>query len=564
MRPVLRFGSVIVLISSVLASAPTHVGAAELAFSRADFSSGLLALAHLASDGAFSGGAGQVDNVSCTSTGAPYADFALSCDGPLSPEDETPIVADPENPNHLLAGSNDYQLVFKDGTLLARVPTGFFVSFDGGRTWTDGQIPMGSGGGGGNGDPAPAFDAKYDTAHMVQLNAGCGNGGQFFCGNISITISNSIDGGRTWGNPVVIAQGSGSFTPSAAGVFNDKPWLVADNDPSSRFFGRLYVTFTRFVLSKFGLVEAPIYLSTSDDAGRSWTTPKEISGVNGTYCTVMISGAAGACNIDQFSTVVTLPGGGVVVHFKNAQHAAAWETPDEFENQTMAVRSTNGGKTWSAPVHIADLEDAVPEDYPRNADGRGTQTGFQFRTQTVQGMTVDSGTGYLYAFWTDNRDGTRDTGGTAITHTNVFMTKSVDGGVTWTAPSRVTSGPADKWMAWGAAQGGVVKVMYMDASYVYPARDRYGITLATSRNGGSSWSFRRVDSGLSNPNNSLWFRAHVEGCDLCSLFIGDYNGMAIDSLGRTHIVWTDMRRIAVVPALGNRTGAPSEVFYARR
>jgi len=34
----------------------------------------------------------------------------------------------------------------------------------------------------------------------------------------------------------------------------------------------------------------------------------------------------------------------------------------------------------------------------------------------------------------------------------------------------------------------------MDGSYDYPNRDLYGITLATSTDGGSSWSFERVDT----------------------------------------------------------------------
>jgi len=185
-------------------------------------SGSLVELSRLASDGAFSGGAGQVSKVTCTSTGNPASSVDLSCDGATNPDNELTVAVDPENPNHLLAGSNDYQILFQGGTIVARVPTGYFTSFDGGSTWTDGQIPMGSGGGGGNGDPSPAFDAKFDSAHMVQLNAGCGQAGPY-CGHISITVSSSADGGLTWGSPVTIAQGSGSLTPSANGIFLDKP-----------------------------------------------------------------------------------------------------------------------------------------------------------------------------------------------------------------------------------------------------------------------------------------------------------------------------------------------------
>jgi hypothetical protein len=520
----------------------------------------------LAEMGAFSGGigGGQIDNSTCTVVGNPAVNIDLSCDNPISPEDETPIVVDPNNPNHLLARSNDYFITFTGSTVHACVPTGFFVSFDGGQTWLDGQIPMGSGGNGGNGDPSPAFNAKFGTAHMAQLSAGCGTK---YCGQISVSVSTSRDGGRSWGQPVTAAQGSGSLTPSASGIFNDKEWLVADNNPASPHYGRLYLIYSRFLLSGGAFLESPIYFSYSDDAGETWTAPKEISGSNPTYCTFQADGLAGECDEDESSTPVVLPDGTVVIHFENEQNSAAWESPGELENQTMVVRSTDGGATWSNPIHIADLEDSGIEgvafrDYPANVDDRGTQTGHQFRTQSVQGMTVDPSTGALYAFWTDNRDGVHDVDN-PVTETNVFITKSTDGGLTWQGPLRVTSGPGDRWMPWGAAANGVVKVMYMDGSYDYPNRNLYGITLATSTDGGTNWSFERVDTAPSDPDHSIWFRAGVTGCEQCSLFIGDYNGLAIDSLGRSHVIWADMRRTATVPELG-RTGKPGDADYARR
>ena len=99
----------------------------------------------------------------------------------------------------------------------------------------------------------------------------------------------------------------------------------------------------------------------------------------------------------------------------------------------------------------------------------------------------------------------------------------------------MSSGAPDKFFPAVAARAGVVKVMYMDTTYD-PSHREYGITLATSTDGGSTWSHQRVDTGLSMPNNSMWFRANAPGCELCATFIGDYNGVAIDTLGRTHIV----------------------------
>jgi hypothetical protein len=321
---------------------------AEPAYAREEFSGSLQILNDLAAQGAFSGGAGQISKATCQSSGDPKATIDISCDGNTDPDNETPIVIDPSDPNHLLAGSNDYHIFIKGSSITARVPTGFFVSFDGGKTWTDGQIPMGSGGSGGNGDPTPAFDAKHGVALMGQLTAGCGQLGPY-CGNISASVSRSRDGGLTWNVPVTVAQGSGSLTPSADGVFIDKPWLTVDNDPTSPYYGRAYLAYTKYQISRGDVLESPIFLTTSGDGGKTWTTPKEISGSNSNYCTIQASGPAGACDEDEFSTPVLLPGGTVVVHFENQQNQRAWESPDEFENQTMVVRSTDGGATWSNP-----------------------------------------------------------------------------------------------------------------------------------------------------------------------------------------------------------------------
>ncbi len=144
------------------------------------------------------------------------ADVKLSCDDATSPENETPIVVDPANPNHLLAGSNDYHMVSpatpcrggSDGLL--RV---FRRRHDlDRRADPDGLRLRASA----TGIPSPAFDRKFGTAHMAQLNTSCGNTGPN-CGSISISVATSRDGGRTWGNPVNAANGSGSLTPSPQG-----------------------------------------------------------------------------------------------------------------------------------------------------------------------------------------------------------------------------------------------------------------------------------------------------------------------------------------------------------
>src|SRR5215217_779229 len=69
-------------------------------------------LSHLLAGLGGGGGGGSISKSTCTSTGNPAANVRLNCDDPISPDNETPVIADPLDPNHLLAGSNDYYLTF--------------------------------------------------------------------------------------------------------------------------------------------------------------------------------------------------------------------------------------------------------------------------------------------------------------------------------------------------------------------------------------------------------------------------------------------------------------------
>src|SRR5438876_993826 len=70
--------------------------------------------------------------------GAGVFDKDISCDDPIAPDNETAIAVHPTKPNLLLAGSNDYQLNFMGNTVNVQVPSGWFLSQDGGKTWIDG------------------------------------------------------------------------------------------------------------------------------------------------------------------------------------------------------------------------------------------------------------------------------------------------------------------------------------------------------------------------------------------------------------------------------------------
>lgn len=531
-------------------------------------------------DPAASPGAGTTDVASCTTTGDPSADIDISCDDPIAPDNELAIVANPEDPDHLLAGSNDYQLYFRGNTAIVRIPVGSFVSFDGGVTWHDSQVPLGNSSLG-TGDPAPAFNVKFDTVHMASLGFVCG---QFspFCTRGNIQVATSHDGGLTWERPVTVANGIGADV-AAQQVFNDKEWLIADNNPASPYFGRLYLVWVAFRIEKGGYDESPVMFSYSDDAGQNWSAPMEISGRNEQFCTfqddandVLAGEDAFECDQDQFAYPAVGPGGVLYVHFHNEQNQQAWEAPEMYESQIMVVKSTDGGATWSDPVHVVQMEDSYTAppvgaagDYPLNVQNRTTLTGHQMRVNSAGNIAVDPNSGVIYIVFADNADGTNSSAN-PVTDTNIFLAYSMDGGASWVggddgsdtdlaARIRVdASGGSDQWFPWVDVDpvDGSVHVLYMDGR---ADRDLYDITLASSTDMGASFSHEVVSQEPSNPDNSLFFRSGAPGCEGCATFIGDYNGLAVDMLGRAHGVWTDMRR--VVTADGRTV---EDAFYARR
>jgi hypothetical protein len=418
---------------------------------------------------------------------------------------------------------------------------------------------------------------------MASLGFVCG---QFapLCTRGNIQVATSWDGGLSWDKPVTVSKGIGSDM-AAQEIFNDKEWITADNNPSSPFFGRMYLVWVAYRIEKGFFDESPMMFSYSDDAGQTWTEPREISGRNEFYCTfqddaddVLQGEDAFECDQDQFAYPAVGPNGVLYVHFHNEQNEQAWEAPEMYESQIMIVKSEDGGETWTDPMHVVQLEDSYTAppvgesgDYPISVDFRTTMTGHQFRVNSAGNIAVDPNTGRIYIVFADNADGLNSRPD-PVTDTNIFLAYSDDGGINWsggddgtnTNPSariRVDDSPdSDQWFPWAdVGTDGSLHVLYMDGR---TDRDLYDISIASwSGAGVPSFALQVVSQAPSNPDNSLFFRAGsgAVGCEGCATFIGDYNGIAVDSSGRVHGVWTDMRR--AVTADG-RTA--EDAFYARR
>ena len=543
----------------------------------------------------------QIEEFTCESAGDPSAGAVdMSCNTTefgqdFAPDNEIAIVVDPEDPLHLVAGSNDYFYRFNNatGARQALVPTGFFTSFDGGETWLDGQVPFGSGNG--SGDPAPAFDAKHDVVVMAQLQNVGGQGAGFaVAGNIG--VSRSLDGGVTWQPPVVVFKGQGAgIGPATNAVFWDKEYIGVDNHSGSPFFGRIYVTATRFLNGPKGAyTESPIWLSYSDDGGLTWSVPKEISGSNPAFCTYQETGAAGECDEDQFSNPVAASDGTLYVYFLNEQNEAEWEAPFDFDQQVMVVKSSDGGVTFTAPVPAAQLEDGL-SDTPWSVLGRQTIWGHQIRWASFGNLSVNPNDPEdVVVTWADRGSPNPNVGdgscifevpGTAPNYdpcnagpgsaVNIWMARSTDGGASWGARTAVAASPNSQWFPWAGHLSDGTLVVAFDQDVAPAPADQFEHVVSI---GGAAATavgpLENIDVSVTHwtgQYTTAWpaicgpagytdgLGTDAEGKD-CNAFHGDYTGLAVGPDDTIHIVWTGLNRLATSPQIDFYTGQPHQGY----
>jgi hypothetical protein len=526
-----------------------------------------------------------------------------------APDNEIAVAVDPLNPNHIVAGSNDYFYRFNNstGARQGQIVTGFFTSFNGGASWIDGQIPTRTGRSGG--DASPAFDRRHGTVMMAELENAAGLGG----GSVSqgdVAVSRSTDGGRNWSEPITVFQGKGAnIGPANNATFYDKEWLTVDNNPSSPYYGRAYLVVGRFLSGLHGSYdESPIMLSTSDDGGRTWTKQREISG-SSELCTAQSAGVAGECDENEFAIPEVASNGRLYVHFLNGQNDAEWEVDGDADNQVMVIRSDDGGQTFSDPVAVVQLEDGL-SDTPTSVIGRKTVWGHQIRWTAAGNISVDpTDPDHVEVVFADR--GTPNPNASAAcmaapavapdydpcdagpgSELDIYKVESIDGGETWSGRQVVDATAGHAWFPWADHRpDGELVVAYdhddqPSGAGFPPANDTFHHVLLSPGGG------RELLGAAENVDVSVthWSGQYVgepnwpdvcgpvgysdgpvidaEGKD-CNNFHGDYTGMAVDTSGRAHVVWTGLNRFAVSPQFdpyvgGQHDGYAQDAMYARR
>lgn len=292
-----------------------------------------------------------------------------------------------------------------------------------------------------------------------------------------VFIRRSLDGGKTWeANAAAIDE-----QPTRPDMpFEDKPYLIADNNPHSPYSGTLYVGWT-----EFSLVKSIVLFSRSNNGGISWSQPFEISSHEG-----LPRDDNGA--VEGFMAAAA----------PNGLLYTVWAD----ENSIAFTQSRDGGITF---VPSRKIVDTAPLYF--NVEGVERSNGFPQ-------IAVDARTGRIFVTWADYRNGDVD----------VFCVTSMDRGRNWSRPVRVNNDPihdgADQFFQWLAVDpsDGSADVAFYDRRDD-PENRKASVVLARSTDGGQTFA------------NYEWSENSFDPSDV---FLGDYTGISAMN-GKVYGAWTE-------------------------
>src|SRR4051794_14885941 len=442
---------------------------------------------------------------------------------------EPSIAVNPQNPLNVVAA-------YQEGRRAngGDATNGYATSFDGGATWTSGELPKLTKQIAPKGEFERASDAvvAFGPDNVVYANSLIFDQDTSAGLRSGMAVNVSKDGGKTWSDPIV-------FQDDRLGGTNDKNWIVVDNsDAPGHHKGRVYVIWDRV---------APVVYQYCDhdcDQRANWLpTFDTLSGV-------VFPGQG----IGAYPVIMDNGGLGIVLSTLSAGVETSPDEPDEgADNQVFISAPTAGRTPYPAPLQF------LPPIQIATNGSNGTVA--QRASEGLPAAAADPNRGTLYAVWDDGRFRSDDVN-------DAVISRSTDNGQTWSAPARVNPGPKnDKVNHYNITLAvGTDGKVYVD----YRQRDQSGAkplftpTIETyhqqSSDGGRTWTQPLlVDSVPSN--------AYYDAFSRAGSFEGDYNQTATAG-GYTYVTRAkgrpafDGERVALTPVPDDDTHETVELTDA--
>ena len=356
------------------------------------------------------------------------------------------LAVDPADPSRLAAAW------IQDGGL--SVVSAF--SRDGGLTWKRVLVPGVSRCTGGNtgGAVNPWSSFGPDRAlYAVSLGADVEPGFPLTNAQSQVVVNRSADAGATWSPAVAIQPQDGAF--------HDKPTITAD--PSAP--GKAYAVWAK--RSGPGGASGVTLFARTADGGRSWSTPLPIYD-------------PGPLPYPQWAhgdVITALPDGTLLDVFGLMNDTPFISSTGSVPDSVMAMRSGDGGQTWSAPIKIAD----VPSRFADDGDSPATR----LVTRPIPAVASDR-RGTIYVAWHENPSPTSG---------RILLSRSSDGGRNWSAPETVVAPQAQAFLpALAISRAGVIGLLWYDTRFDTPGDGQLTTELwfAHSHDHGRSWENTHV------------------------------------------------------------------------
>ncbi|MEW5980183.1 MAG: sialidase family protein [Acidobacteriota bacterium] len=368
-------------------------------------------------------------------------------------------------------------VAFND-TSFAGYGSSLAYSRDGGKSWQHllpPLYPFGESGG----DPILAVgpDGTFYYANLA-FN------GQ---GTSTIGFTRSLDGGATW-SALVDATAS----VSSGFDFQDKDWMAVDNTTSS-YRGTIYIVWTRFS------DDTSINLVRSSDGGRTWSS------------SVRVAGAASEEHVVQGANIGIGPNGEVYVAYFDSS----------LPGVAMA-KSVDGGNSFSSPVIVYRADELQLFEVLSGG----------FDNPLFPSVAVDTSNGphrgSVYVALNLRPSAADDS--------DVVLVRSVDGGMNWSPPTRMSDDATttDQFHpAVGVAGDGTLVAMWYDRRNDPVNNVLLDVYATCSTDGGATFSPNTRLTSSSWPLIPTPF-------GLRRGYHGDYNQLSFGPLG-VLFTWADDR-----------------------
>ena len=445
-------------------------------------------------------------------------DVQINSDPPGDVQNEIRMTRNPNDLSNFLVAYND-----KSGAPSS--PLGISFSLNGGLTWSDRQLSVPTHPFLGTPDDGISlgtiFDPFIDSDSQGNIYAGYIATDGTLGGPGGIYIERSQDKGQSWSGPTNIDFNTRATPPSGPDPsfrFNDRPDMTVDSSDNA------YVVWIKDV--DVGQPTSDIYFAKSGPPGTPGPTNPtglDFTGLTaGSVAPQTVNdnpgGTPGGSDFANVPTVAVAPDGTVYVAWIDVDVT----NPSPKTGKLMIDISSNGGATFGLDV-TAQVIDGVANPHTALASHLSTTSGAgngdDARSGSYPVIAVDpSSSKTVYMVYAAD-----PTDAAGLDYGDIFFTKSLNGGLTWTIPMRLNddSTTKDQFHPDMAVKAdGTIDVVWYDKRNS-SNDDSWDVYIAKSTDGGASFStnLRITDKSFATPDNSI----------STEKWMGEYLGLVVDS-----------------------------------